>query len=170
MRNYEYNALCDVCGFKFKASQLKKRWDGFMVCNDDWEPRNILDFYRTRSDAHILPFTRPDDSGENTWTPTVVNVTGTYSLNATYVVDSNNLVTYKILITPTSGTVLTGPSTPTFSLPTGTVSVDKGGTVRTSNGVMLGSVTNTTTINGKTFSINASPLVTLMIAGQYIKA
>ena len=56
-----YNALCDVCGFKFKNYQLKKRWDGYMVCKDDWEPRHILDFYKVRNDEHPLPWTRPDD-------------------------------------------------------------------------------------------------------------
>lgn len=62
--SYNYNTLCDVCGFKFKASELQMRWDGFMVCAADWEPRNILDFYRTRNDAHRLPFTRPDDASD----------------------------------------------------------------------------------------------------------
>ncbi len=60
---YSYNAVCDSCGFVFKASQLIKRWDGYMVCKDDWEPRNILDFYRPLNDHHQLPFTRPDGDG-----------------------------------------------------------------------------------------------------------
>jgi len=42
----DYNAYCDVCGFKFKASELQKRWDGYRVCQKDWEPRHILDFIR----------------------------------------------------------------------------------------------------------------------------
>lgn len=57
--SYEYNAECDVCGWKYPASELLQRWDGYMVCKGDWEPRNILDFYEPRSDAHLLPFTRP---------------------------------------------------------------------------------------------------------------
>lgn len=63
--SYEYNALCDVCGFKKKAKDLRKRWDGYMVCKEDWEPRHPLDFYRTRNDNHILPFIRPDNDGIN---------------------------------------------------------------------------------------------------------
>ncbi len=59
----QYNALCDVCGFKYKNHQLKKRWDGFMVCAADWEPRHPLDFYKTRNDTHKLPWTRPDNEG-----------------------------------------------------------------------------------------------------------
>lgn len=61
--SYQYNALCDVCGFKFKNWQLRKRWDGFMVCKDDWEARHPMDFYRSRNDVHQLPFTRPDNNG-----------------------------------------------------------------------------------------------------------
>ncbi len=60
--SYEYRALCDVCGFKKWNYELRRRWDGFMVCADTcWEPRHILDFYRPRNDAHTLPWTRPDD-------------------------------------------------------------------------------------------------------------
>lgn len=62
-KSYEYNVLCDVCGFKKKASQVRKRWDGFMVCKEDWEPRHSLDFYTTKNDTHVLPFTRPNDVG-----------------------------------------------------------------------------------------------------------
>jgi hypothetical protein len=59
--SYNYNALCDVCQFKFKASQLRKRWDGLMVCDKDWELRHPLDFYQTRNDTHKLPFIRSDN-------------------------------------------------------------------------------------------------------------
>jgi hypothetical protein len=38
---------------------MRQRWDGVMVCPTDWEPRHILDFYRTKPDAHALPFTYP---------------------------------------------------------------------------------------------------------------
>ncbi len=59
----QYNALCDVCGFKYKNHQLKKRWDRFMVCSADWEQRHPLDFYKSRKDVHQLPWTRPDSDG-----------------------------------------------------------------------------------------------------------
>jgi len=59
-KKFDYNVICDVCGWQMKAHQLQKRWDGKMVCKEDWEPRHPSDFYRTRQDAHRLPFTRPD--------------------------------------------------------------------------------------------------------------
>ena len=46
LRDGDWNAICDECGKKFKASQLKLRWDGFMVCQRDWEPRHPQDFVR----------------------------------------------------------------------------------------------------------------------------
>jgi hypothetical protein len=33
----DWNGICDVCGEKYKASQLYLRWDGLRVCREDWE-------------------------------------------------------------------------------------------------------------------------------------
>jgi len=60
--SFDYNAICDSCGLQYKASQLKKRWDGLMVCKDDWEQRHISDFYYTRNDTHILPYIRTKEA------------------------------------------------------------------------------------------------------------
>ena len=56
----EYNGICDVCGVKYKANQLKKRWDGLYVCDEDWEIRHPQELLRIYSDTRTLPFTRPD--------------------------------------------------------------------------------------------------------------
>lgn len=56
----DWNAICDSCGFKFKASELKKRWDGFMVCEQDFETRHPQDFIRPLPDQKSLPWTRPE--------------------------------------------------------------------------------------------------------------
>lgn len=59
-----WNAYCDVCAGKFKADQLKKRWDGFMVCDKDWETRHPQDFLRgVEETSNKLPWTRPIDVG-----------------------------------------------------------------------------------------------------------
>jgi hypothetical protein len=55
----DWNALCDVCGFKFKASQLRKRWDGYMVCTADYEDRQPQDLIRLRPDRQAVPWARP---------------------------------------------------------------------------------------------------------------
>ena len=56
----EWAAICDICGFKVKSSELRKRWDGLMVCEFDWENRHPQDFIRARPDQFPLPFTRPE--------------------------------------------------------------------------------------------------------------
>jgi hypothetical protein len=43
-----YNAVCDVCGVKYKAKDLLRRWDGLMVCTKDYEGRHPSDFIRVR--------------------------------------------------------------------------------------------------------------------------
>jgi hypothetical protein len=30
--------ICDRCGFKFRLTELKKEWDGLLVCSQDWDP------------------------------------------------------------------------------------------------------------------------------------
>ena len=55
-----WNALCDVCGMKFKATELRKDWRGLMVCSNDFELRHPQDFLRVRGDDPAVPWTRPD--------------------------------------------------------------------------------------------------------------
>ena len=56
----DWNAVCDTCGFKFKASQLKKRWDGLMVCSKDWEPRHPQDLIKAPTETPGVPWSRPE--------------------------------------------------------------------------------------------------------------
>ncbi len=56
----DWIADCDICGRKYKASQLIKRWDGLMCCEDDWEIRQPQDFVRGVADTQIAPWLRPE--------------------------------------------------------------------------------------------------------------
>lgn len=64
MRNYlvigEWNAICDVCGLKFKSSMLQRRWDGLMTCDKDWETRHPQDFLRVNKEVISPPWVRPE--------------------------------------------------------------------------------------------------------------
>ncbi len=62
LRSGEWNTICDVCGWKYKASDLRKRWDGFMVCEPDWEKRHDQDFLRAVEDDQSVPWTRAEGS------------------------------------------------------------------------------------------------------------
>lgn len=61
-RNYykpgDWNAICDRCGFKFKASELKEEWTGLMVCEKDFELRHPQDFLRAKVDQISVPWVR----------------------------------------------------------------------------------------------------------------
>lgn len=56
----DWNAICDRCGFKYKASQLRHEWTGLYVCQECWEPRHEQDFVRGVEDDPSVPWTRPD--------------------------------------------------------------------------------------------------------------
>jgi hypothetical protein len=55
----DWFAICDECGFKFHASKLRKRWDGLMVCPEDFELRHPQDFARVVPDNPTPPWIRP---------------------------------------------------------------------------------------------------------------
>lgn len=46
----DYYLLCDICGFKKRRSEVQKNWQGLMVCSEDFEERQPLDFLRASGD------------------------------------------------------------------------------------------------------------------------
>ena len=61
MGNGPYNCICDQCGRKRHASELKMTWDNFFVCSDTcWQPRHPQDFVEGRADDQTVPIVRPD--------------------------------------------------------------------------------------------------------------
>ena len=69
--------ICDQCGRQFKDSDLQLRWDGLMVCQGDWEPRQPQDFVRGVADLMRTPWARPESGNNfllpNGFIPTVVS-------------------------------------------------------------------------------------------------
>ena len=57
-----WNVICDVCGRQYKAEGLRPRWDGLMVCLEDWEPRQPQDFVRAQADKIAPPWSRSESS------------------------------------------------------------------------------------------------------------
>jgi hypothetical protein len=56
----DYWRICEGCGFKKRASETFKRWDGLFVCSDDFEERHPQDFVRGRADRQNVPHPRPE--------------------------------------------------------------------------------------------------------------
>ena len=63
----DWNAICDGCGAKLKASSLRKDWQGFMKCTPCWEPRHPQDFVRARQGAEPAPVPFVRSPGEPTF-------------------------------------------------------------------------------------------------------
>ena len=59
-----WNIICDVCGFKFKETEVKKRWDGLIVCDKDFEYDHPQKYIRVRADGQAVdPIRdRPEDN------------------------------------------------------------------------------------------------------------
>lgn len=55
----QWNAICDICGFKFKSSELKENWKGLRVCSHDYESRHPQELLRIRTDEVTVPWVRP---------------------------------------------------------------------------------------------------------------
>lgn len=53
----EWNVYCMVCNRKIKSGQMLKRWDGLLVCPEDYENRHPMDFLRARQERISVPFT-----------------------------------------------------------------------------------------------------------------
>lgn len=54
-------AICDRCGFQKKSDQLRKEWNGLMVCAVGcWEPRHPQDRVRGAVDRQAPPWVRPE--------------------------------------------------------------------------------------------------------------
>lgn len=54
-----WNVICDRCGVKTKATEVKTDWQGFVVCTSCYETRHPQDFIRAKQDKIVVPFTRP---------------------------------------------------------------------------------------------------------------
>lgn len=55
----DWNAVCFECGRKFKASTMRKQWQGYWVCQDHWYPRQAQDFVKGVPDNQVPPWVQP---------------------------------------------------------------------------------------------------------------
>lgn len=53
-------AVCDRCGFHKYQSELRKEWNGAMVCSECWEPRHPQDLIKARSERNHVKDARPE--------------------------------------------------------------------------------------------------------------
>jgi hypothetical protein len=68
LRLGDFNAICYQCGFKRKASEMEKNWQGYYVCPEHNEPRQTQDFVRAIPDVQTTPWAQPDPLTVYTYT------------------------------------------------------------------------------------------------------
>lgn len=56
----QWKAICDRCGKRVKARELRKEWNGLRVCSRCHWPRNPQDKLRARKDNQAPPWVRPE--------------------------------------------------------------------------------------------------------------
>lgn len=59
-----WNCICDVCGFQFKSDELQKRWDGLIVCKNDFETRHPQELLRVREESNHVTYVNPEPAPE----------------------------------------------------------------------------------------------------------
>lgn len=55
----DFNRICDRCGFKVKASDTRKEWNGSIVCASHYDERHPQDFLRGKMDRFAVQDARP---------------------------------------------------------------------------------------------------------------
>lgn len=115
----DWKAVCDSCGRIFKASTLRKRWDGLMVCRDDYETRQPQDFVRGKADIQAPVWTKPETSDSFIFSPPLAPTIGTITAktSTTATVSFTPPATYTLpidsyILSAASGETATGTDSP----------------------------------------------------------
>jgi hypothetical protein len=57
----QWNVICDSCGWKKKSSEVRRRWDGLIVCADTcYETDHPQKYLRVRETGLAVPFIRDE--------------------------------------------------------------------------------------------------------------
>lgn len=56
--------VCDVCSKQTRASSIRKRWDGLLVCPEDFEHRHPQDLIKVRKEDTSVPFSRVEPADQ----------------------------------------------------------------------------------------------------------
>jgi hypothetical protein len=75
----DYWAICDRCGFKHYASNLRDEWTGLKVCGECFETRHPRDFERIPRTESPPPWTRPEPTDIEIDVPYVDDTVGVQS-------------------------------------------------------------------------------------------
>lgn len=57
-----WKVTCHVCGFWYPSGEIKKRWDGALVCPKDYETRHPQTLIKVRGERAFPSFVSKDES------------------------------------------------------------------------------------------------------------
>lgn len=143
LRLGDWNAICYQCGFKRKASEMEKNWQGYYVCPEHNEPRQTQDFVRAIPDVQTAPWAQPDPNTIYTYTQAQIGIaSGVINSNQSFQFGSgldSDAVTYNVTNVYKNG-ILVNPALWTitstgliFFLPGGSTTLK--GTIITATGI-----------------------------------
>ena len=55
-----WKVSCQVCGFQFPSSEIKKRWDGVLCCQEDWDSKHPQLLIKVREETSVPSFVSKD--------------------------------------------------------------------------------------------------------------
>ena len=68
-KHVDFWRICDECGFKYRASKTRKRWDNMIVCFECWEPQHPQESVRGHADKIRVEDPRPEGTDTYIETP-----------------------------------------------------------------------------------------------------
>ena len=57
-----WKVACQVCGFWYPSSEIRRRWDGLLVCEKDWETRHPQSLIKVQGERHFPSFVNKEPS------------------------------------------------------------------------------------------------------------
>jgi hypothetical protein len=148
-----YLGMCDDCGRKFKASELRKRWDQARVCRTCFEERPLQDFVKGAKDILPIPWSQPEpiDSFSLSvydlpWNAGGLTISQSGNISGIVALSDYIIIGGASGSGGASGIVPTTPSTIIFNIPLGTT--------------ITGTITPGTIPSGSTIIVNNGGAVT----------
>jgi hypothetical protein len=94
-----WKVVCDVCGVQYPSDKVRQRWDGYMVCEHDWETRHPQTLYNYRSHTSVPDFVRPEPEDQFVFLCTATTSSGYTGMGTVGCAQTgNNTVPYQILL------------------------------------------------------------------------
>jgi hypothetical protein len=69
MAKIDYYQRCDLTYQKVRNSKMRRRWDGLMVAEEDWDPKPKIFSLRSANSLNIIPDNARGDRPLKVYTP-----------------------------------------------------------------------------------------------------